>query len=67
MLERVKERLVSMRRAFLREQRVSVDFPAPLESHGVAPAAGLVEFNGTLYGTTSGGASGKGTIFAITP
>ncbi|HEX8807173.1 MAG TPA: choice-of-anchor tandem repeat GloVer-containing protein, partial [Candidatus Aquilonibacter sp.] len=35
---------------------------------GAHPSAGLYEFNGTLYGTTSyGGAGGNGTVFAIKP
>jgi uncharacterized repeat protein (TIGR03803 family)/YVTN family beta-propeller protein len=35
---------------------------------GANPNAGLLNFNGTLYGTTSsGGANGDGTIFTITP
>ena len=35
---------------------------------GTAPEAGLLNVNGTLYGTTStGGAYGKGTVFALTP
>jgi uncharacterized repeat protein (TIGR03803 family) len=35
---------------------------------GSSPAAGLVDVNGTLYGTTtSGGKNGDGTIFSITP
>jgi uncharacterized repeat protein (TIGR03803 family) len=34
---------------------------------GVAPQAGLVDVNGTLYGTTfTGGENGDGTVFAIT-
>jgi uncharacterized repeat protein (TIGR03803 family) len=36
--------------------------------HGIYPDAGLINVNGTLYGTTSfGGASGDGTVFSITP
>ena len=35
---------------------------------GYGPAAGLIDFNGTLYGTTSGGGSASsGTVFEITP
>jgi uncharacterized repeat protein (TIGR03803 family) len=35
---------------------------------GIAPDGGLVFLNGALYGTTqTGGASGNGTIFALTP
>ncbi|HLY02173.1 MAG TPA: hypothetical protein VKR56_06705 [Candidatus Cybelea sp.] len=37
---------------------------------GARPLAGLINVNGTLYGTTSdGGASRRfaGTVFAITP
>jgi uncharacterized repeat protein (TIGR03803 family) len=35
---------------------------------GAGPLAGLVNVNGTLYGTTSaGGANGDGTVFSITP
>jgi uncharacterized repeat protein (TIGR03803 family) len=35
---------------------------------GGAPLAGLVNVNGTLYGTTfGGGTSGNGTVFTITP
>lgn len=37
-------------------------------SAGASPRAGLVDVNGTLYGTTSsGGAQGDGTVFSITP
>ena len=37
-------------------------------SDGATPLAGLIEVNGTLYGTTSaGGANRKGTVFALTP
>jgi uncharacterized repeat protein (TIGR03803 family) len=36
-------------------------------SDGARPAARLIDANGALYGTTTeGGASGKGTVFAIT-
>jgi uncharacterized repeat protein (TIGR03803 family) len=35
---------------------------------GARPYAGLINVNGTLYGTTlEGGANGDGTIFSITP
>lgn len=35
---------------------------------GADPLAGLINVKGTLYGTTSsGGTSGDGTVFAITP
>jgi uncharacterized repeat protein (TIGR03803 family) len=36
---------------------------------GEFPEAGLIDVNGTLYGTTSGGAGqyGDGTVFSITP
>jgi uncharacterized repeat protein (TIGR03803 family) len=35
---------------------------------GLGPSARLIQFNGTLYGTTSaGGASNNGTVFSITP
>lgn len=35
---------------------------------GAEPAAGLLEFHGKLYGTTTaGGAYGDGTVFSITP
>ena len=37
-------------------------------SDGELPQAGLIDANGTFYGTTSaGGASGNGTVFSITP
>jgi uncharacterized repeat protein (TIGR03803 family) len=37
-------------------------------SDGKDPSAGLLNVNGTLYGTTaSGGAYGDGTVFALTP
>jgi uncharacterized repeat protein (TIGR03803 family) len=37
-------------------------------SDGAASRAGLVDVNGTIYGTTyDGGASGHGTVFAIDP
>ncbi len=37
-------------------------------SDGQNPAAGLIDVNGTLYGTTRyGGAAGNGTVFALTP
>ena len=35
---------------------------------GAGPQAGLLELNGTLYGTTAdGGSHGEGTVFKITP
>src|SRR5208283_2998704 len=35
---------------------------------GAYPFAGLVQFNGNLYGTTAyGGANGRGTVFEVTP
>ena len=35
-------------------------------SDGATPQAGLIDVNGTLYGTTSaGGANGNGTVFAL--
>jgi uncharacterized repeat protein (TIGR03803 family) len=35
---------------------------------GATPLAGLINVNGTLYGTTSaGGANGVGTVFSLTP
>lgn len=35
---------------------------------GANPEGGLIDINGTLYGTTkSGGTNGKGTVFAIAP
>jgi uncharacterized repeat protein (TIGR03803 family) len=35
---------------------------------GAGPRAGLIDVNGTLYGTTYfGGSSGNGTVFSITP
>jgi uncharacterized repeat protein (TIGR03803 family) len=38
------------------------------QDDGADPDAGLLNVNGTLYGTTyDGGASGYGTVFAITP
>ena len=37
-------------------------------SDGDNPGAGLIDVNGTLYGTTSdGGAHRDGTVFALTP
>jgi uncharacterized repeat protein (TIGR03803 family) len=37
-------------------------------SDGQSPYAGLIDVNGTLYGTTyGGGAYGDGTVFSITP
>ncbi len=37
-------------------------------SDGAHPAAGLINVDGTLYGTTSGGGSrGVGTVFRVTP
>ena len=34
---------------------------------GAIPLAGLIDMNGTLYGTTSaGGTNGNGTVFALT-
>jgi uncharacterized repeat protein (TIGR03803 family) len=36
--------------------------------NGCAPFGGLIDVNGTLYGTTStGGAHGYGTVFSLTP
>jgi uncharacterized repeat protein (TIGR03803 family) len=34
---------------------------------GLAPFAGLLNFKGTLYGTTVSGGAQKGTVFSITP
>ena len=34
---------------------------------GVIPSAGLLNVNGTLYGTTQAGGAGNGTVFTITP
>ncbi|HTZ71758.1 MAG TPA: choice-of-anchor tandem repeat GloVer-containing protein [Acetobacteraceae bacterium] len=35
---------------------------------GIGPAGPLIELNGTMYGTTSGGGSkSRGTVFSITP
>ena len=35
-------------------------------SDGATPLAGLIDVNGTLYGTTSaGGTYGDGTVFAL--
>lgn len=37
-------------------------------SDGANPGAGLVDVNGTLYGTTKyGGANGAGTVFSLNP
>jgi uncharacterized repeat protein (TIGR03803 family) len=37
-------------------------------SDGANPLAGLVDFSGTLYGTTfAGGSNGNGTVFALKP
>jgi uncharacterized repeat protein (TIGR03803 family) len=40
-------------------------------SDGIHPLAGLIDVDGTLYGTTSGGGAGRygsyGTVFALTP
>jgi len=37
-------------------------------SDGANPQAGLINVNGTIYGTTmNGGTSGMGTVFSITP
>ena len=37
-------------------------------SDGSTPLAGLIDVNGTLYGTISaGGKHGDGTVFALTP
>jgi uncharacterized repeat protein (TIGR03803 family) len=39
-----------------------------LPKNGAHPAAGLIEVNGTFYGTTpDGGTSGEGTVYALTP
>jgi uncharacterized repeat protein (TIGR03803 family) len=35
-------------------------------SDGAGPRAGLLEFNGLLYGTTLGGGNGNGTVFNVT-
>lgn len=42
------------------------------DGDGWHPAAGLIDVNGTLYGTTVGGGSGSGsygngTVFAVSP
>jgi uncharacterized repeat protein (TIGR03803 family) len=40
----------------------------PYDSDGVGPYAGLINVDGTLYGTTvSGGANAEGTVFSFTP
>ncbi len=37
-------------------------------SDGATPLAGLIDVNGTLYGTTSAGSAyGDGTVFALKP
>jgi uncharacterized repeat protein (TIGR03803 family) len=36
-------------------------------SDGAHPTAGLLEFGGTLFGTTLAGANGDGTVFSVTP
>jgi uncharacterized repeat protein (TIGR03803 family) len=36
-------------------------------SDGASPQAGLIEMNGTLYGTTSNGGNGGGVVFAFDP
>ena len=46
-------------------ERILHNFTGPPD--GSSPQGGLVEVNGTLYGTTdSGGANGGGTVFSIT-
>jgi len=48
-------------------EKVLHSFTGP-PSDGIAPAAGLVNVDGTLYGTTTeGGAYGDGTLYSITP
>jgi uncharacterized repeat protein (TIGR03803 family) len=43
-----------------------VSFPFPANSDGVRPAARLISYRGTLYGTTeTGGKTAAGTIFSI--
>ena len=40
----------------------------PGSGDGANPVAGLINVNGTLYGTTlNGGTNGDGTVFSITP
>ena len=34
---------------------------------GQNPYAGLINVNGTLYGTTTSGGSGYGTVFSFSP
>src|SRR5579862_8114661 len=46
------------------ERRASSDGPAVQDGQG--PLAGLVAVNGVLYGTTSAGGLGHGTVFSIT-
>ena len=38
-------------------------------SDGAGPYGGLIDMNGTLYGTTEfgGGTHGHGTVFTLTP
>ena len=49
------------------KERVLYSFPSD-QRDGEAPFAGLIDVNGTLYGTTEGGgANDEGTVFAITP
>lgn len=52
------------------DERVLYKFPGGAE--GANPAASLIEFHGTLYGTTAGGGTtgspfGNGTVFSISP
>ena len=50
------------------KERVLYSFRGFAHGDGQFPAAGLLNVNGTLYGTTSGGgAIGWGTVFSLTP
>lgn len=51
------------------EEKTLYSFCAQMNcTDGAFPVTGLVDVNGTLYGTTfAGGARGGGTIFSITP
>jgi uncharacterized repeat protein (TIGR03803 family) len=49
-------------------EKVLHSFDGPDGPDGAEPFAGLIDVNGTLYGTTDeGGTYGYGTVFALTP
>jgi uncharacterized repeat protein (TIGR03803 family) len=50
------------------KERVLFRFPPYSKKDGMSPLAGLIAYNGTLYGTTdSSGPCQQGTVYSVTP